>query len=134
VLGKLRKSPVGGIVTEGEPIKVPQIPYVHTKFFENDKYYDLFVDARTGEYINGREVHPFSLWIPDTPEQPRWLRIRYRKFRTGYRGTIRCIAPDMKTYLDSEIHPVIKMAKLWDEVEVNGRRFYAWHRNKGVHL
>lgn len=59
----------------------------------NDQFYDLFVDMKTGELIDGNDIRPFLDWTPAHPEQPRWATVNYHP-------------PGFTVYLDSEIRPI----------------------------
>jgi hypothetical protein len=77
----------------------------------NDQFYDLFVDMKTGELIDGNEIRPFLDWISQHPEQPRWARLHYvplpltsNQYPRGHRMVI--TRKVITTYLDSELRPI----------------------------
>lgn len=81
----------------------PKINYFWTGV--NDQFFELFVDNKTGDLVDGNEIRPFLDWTPQHPEIPRWARFNYHplmtsnQFPRGYRQVI-------TTYLDSELRPI----------------------------
>jgi hypothetical protein len=69
-------------------------------------FYELFVDNRTGEYIDGHQIRVFLDWTSERPDLPRWAKIDHKKHYVGYQPMLRQVSRHITTYLNSDLTPV----------------------------